>query len=359
MDAVNLKKDVQDNQVFEAVRYNADQKAVEDAINLLTQSAVPGNSGADNVLISPVSGTSSTTVMELLTFILSLGTGTLPADGAISNAKLATDVKIGSLAALTTTDKSSVVNAIIEIVAAVAALVIVDTNHAADTTRHTSILTTEGDMMSHNGTTRVRIAKGTARKILAMNAAATTQEWIDSMHSLLTATGDIVVASAANSPARLAVDAVLGKALISNGTTVVYGYPEPTQYTPSNDILLSAPDEIFTVSTTYAGLKSFRLSRGGLIRVDCDIKISPAGGSYACYVQLYNYTKQSVIAADVVYSTSDTYSSKTFDTTVLISPMDLIQIQVKALNGNGSNVYAFIKNIVIKGTQTPIVNAFA
>ena len=44
----------------------------------------------------------------------------MPADGAITNAKLATDVKVGSLAALTTTAKASVQAAINEVNAKVA-----------------------------------------------------------------------------------------------------------------------------------------------------------------------------------------------------------------------------------------------
>lgn len=44
-----------------------------------------------------------------------LDSGGTVADGSISNAKLATDVKVGSLAALTTTEKSSVVGAVNEL----------------------------------------------------------------------------------------------------------------------------------------------------------------------------------------------------------------------------------------------------
>lgn len=53
--------------------------------------------------------------------------------------------------------------------------------------------------------TFARLAKGTARQQLAMNVGATAPEWVASLQSLLTAKGDIVAATAANTPARLGV----------------------------------------------------------------------------------------------------------------------------------------------------------
>lgn len=47
-------------------------------------------------------------------------------------------------------------------------------------------------------------AVGTARQTLVMNSGATALEWVASMQSLLTAQGDMIYASAANTPARLA-----------------------------------------------------------------------------------------------------------------------------------------------------------
>lgn len=47
------------------------------------------------------------------------GDGFIPADGTVTNSKLATDVKVGSLEALETTEKSSVQGAINEVVGAI------------------------------------------------------------------------------------------------------------------------------------------------------------------------------------------------------------------------------------------------
>lgn len=55
-----------------------------------------------------------------------------------------------------------------------------------------------------SATTFQRLAKGTARQQLAMNAGATAPEWVASLQSLLTAAGDLIYASGANTPARLA-----------------------------------------------------------------------------------------------------------------------------------------------------------
>ena len=69
----------------------------------------------------------------------------------------------------------------------------------------TSLLTAQGDIIYASGAnTPERLAKGTARQILAMNSGATAPEWIASLQSLITASGDIIYGSAANTPAVLA-----------------------------------------------------------------------------------------------------------------------------------------------------------
>ncbi len=66
-------------------------------------------------------------------------------------------------------------------------------------------VTAAGDLLyATAANTLARLAKGTARQQLAMNAGATAPEWVASLQSLLTGTGDIAYASAANTLARLA-----------------------------------------------------------------------------------------------------------------------------------------------------------
>lgn len=94
---------------------------LEDHIDEL-EAVTPGSAGGDKIGGYDVPGASGSTVMALIT---SLGAaisgailGQIP-DGSLPNVKLATDIKIGSLAALTTTIKDSVVNAINELKSAV------------------------------------------------------------------------------------------------------------------------------------------------------------------------------------------------------------------------------------------------
>lgn len=71
-----------------------------------------------------------------------------------------------------------------------------------------SVLTTTGDVLyASSANTPARLAKGSAREALGMNAAGTIPAWQSSPNSLMTTTGDILIASSANTPARLAAGA--------------------------------------------------------------------------------------------------------------------------------------------------------
>ena len=95
-------------------------------------------------------------------------------------------------------------------------------------------VTTAGDLIYATGANAVaRLAKGTARQALAMNAGATAPEWQNSPQSLMTAKGDLVGASAAYTLARLAVganDTVL-TADSSESTGLKWGTPGASQPT--------------------------------------------------------------------------------------------------------------------------------
>ena len=66
------------------------------------------------------------------------------------------------------------------------------------------VVTTAGDTLYATGAGALsRLAIGTARQQLATNSGATAPEWVASMQSLMTATGDTIEASAANTPARM------------------------------------------------------------------------------------------------------------------------------------------------------------
>ena len=66
------------------------------------------------------------------------------------------------------------------------------------------VVTTAGDILYATGAGALsRLAIGTARQQLATNSGATAPEWVASMQSLLTTTGDTIQTTAANTPARL------------------------------------------------------------------------------------------------------------------------------------------------------------
>ena len=66
-------------------------------------------------------------------------------------------------------------------------------------------LTTAGDILyASSANTPARLAKGTGLQVVQMNSGATAPEWAASPQSVLTATGDVLYASGANTLARLA-----------------------------------------------------------------------------------------------------------------------------------------------------------
>lgn len=106
---------------FAQVQANFDKRAEYNqtqinAIITALNSIADGDSGADNVKATTISGLTSTSVQGLLEELKLLVDTQLPTpNGSITNAKLATDVKVGSLATLLTTIKTSVVGAINEL----------------------------------------------------------------------------------------------------------------------------------------------------------------------------------------------------------------------------------------------------
>lgn len=79
-------------------------------------------------------------------------------------------------------------------------------------------LTTKGDLLVTDGSVFNRLAVGTNYKVLAADSTQTNGlVWQDSPSSLMTAKGDIVAASAANTPARVAVG-TNGFSLVADST---------------------------------------------------------------------------------------------------------------------------------------------
>lgn len=221
MDALNLKHNWANGETWSETIHNADMEAIETTINKLTQSTEDGDSGAHNVKCATISGVDGTTVyaklVALKALIDALVVGAIPI-GSISEAMLsfavATQAELDALAGVgnTATVKQAydLANGII------------------------TTLTADGDMFGRTSGELVRIAKGTARQVLGMNATGTIQEYMASLQSLMTATGDLIVASSANNPARLALGSALNYLRVNSGGngleygtlpySMVYGY---------------------------------------------------------------------------------------------------------------------------------------
>lgn len=105
------------------VKANFDSRAEElkDKVNALIDDLMAttnGDSGAHNIGVQPIEGLTGNNLYEVLqsikNSISSVALGTIP-DNSITNSKLVTDIRIGSLATLNTTNKSNITNAINEI----------------------------------------------------------------------------------------------------------------------------------------------------------------------------------------------------------------------------------------------------
>ena len=89
----------------------------------------------------------------------------------------------------------------------------------ADGTDIGTTITTEGDILYRDGSGLARLAKGTARQGLQTNSGATAPEWVASPQSLMTAQGDILYASGANTLAKLAKGTAAQALVMNAGAT--------------------------------------------------------------------------------------------------------------------------------------------
>lgn len=99
-------------------KFDENPEAFKTFVNTLIdqlESTTDSSSGADQIGATSITDLTGNTVQALLESLKALVDSQLPTpDGSITNTKLATDVKVGSLASLTTTNKTSVVAAVNE-----------------------------------------------------------------------------------------------------------------------------------------------------------------------------------------------------------------------------------------------------
>jgi hypothetical protein len=170
-------------------------------------------SGAKKIGLYTVSGLSAANVQDAIQEIVTAGLGGLPADGSITDTKLGSDVKVGSLLSLTTSNKVNIVGAINEVVAKEASDIIdlggtgrttetiksaYDlanstssnlTTHIADATKHINILTNRGDLLRRGLLGVERYAIGSSDKVLTSDGVDAKWDW-PTYHVLGTALGN-------------------------------------------------------------------------------------------------------------------------------------------------------------------------
>jgi len=170
-------------------------------------------------------------VQAFITAIEAAGSGTTPGAGVVTDNMMATDVKIGSLAALiatiTGTNRDNVVAAINFVVGLLGTYSLLTTTEKGNlvaainevNAKTVSVLTTLGDIIVRGASDAQRLAIGTAYQSLNVNSAGNGLQYQTSLQSLMTAAGDIIVASGANTPARKAKGSALQVLQVNAGGT--------------------------------------------------------------------------------------------------------------------------------------------
>ena len=123
-----------------------------------------------------------------------------------------------------------------------------------------SKLTTTGDTLYASAAhTPARLAVGTARYTLQTNSGGTLPEWAASPQSLMTGTGDTLYSSSANTPARLAVGTGLYTLQTNSGATAPEWAASPQSLlTGQGDILYTSAAS--TLARLAAGTGSYLLA---------------------------------------------------------------------------------------------------
>lgn len=214
-----------------------------------------------------------------------------------------------------------------------------------------SVLTAEGDMLYASGAnTLARLEKGTAYQALQMNSGATAPEWVNSLASLLTTAGDTVYASANNTPARLAKGTAYQIKRMNSGATAPEWATDNNYVSASATILLSADTERSQNAVAEVTKKTFTVNLQGFYRVYFTSKLANWGG-YGGSVKVY---LNGVLAGTEPLNASDsTYAEHYINLPWAYAGST---IDIKLENGNKIET-AYVKNCRVAGTVARIADA--
>jgi hypothetical protein len=211
-----------------------------------------------------------------------------------------------------------------------------------------SLFTAQGDMVYASlANNPAKLGLNGAYKGLITNSGNTAPMWGDSLQSLMTAKGDIIIASTPNTPVVLPVDSTANKALISDGTTIVYGYPDGVRYGNSNNIILTDNSEIVRYSVSPApsktSMRSFATKYSGTVRVKFDAKTTYYTSSSELYIN------STVMATGL----STNYTSYQFDIAV-----DCLEGYTVYINpGNSYGIDLYLKNMTVCADEIVLANS--
>lgn len=175
---------------------------INDTLIAELEKVTAGSSGAQNIGCETL--LTKNNVMDILKAIVAAGTGSVPPDGSITNAKLDSDVKIGSLVTSTTTEKGSIIGITNEINAKIPVGSIVTT--AAEQTLTNKTLTSPVLNTGVSGTaidTDISLAGNSDTKLTSQKA---TKAYVDNtaiLKSIIDAAGDLIIGTADNTAGRL------------------------------------------------------------------------------------------------------------------------------------------------------------
>lgn len=220
-----------------------------------------------------------------------------------------------------------------------------------------SVLTAAGDMLYASGAnTLARLAKGTAYQALQMNSGATAPEWVNSLASLLTAKGDLVYASAANTPARLAVGSTDQYLKMSSDGIPAWATENNTVIPSDTVILSSTSKKTVAASTDGVTAKSFVIQAEGYYRVKaltCNFSTNFSSGGDTELSIFVNSTATQIYSGGT-YSSNSSLSTNNFtshvaDTSHLAAGSTII---FKLNTYNGSGAVGSVKDAYICGTKS-------
>ena len=206
-------------------------------------------------------------------------------------------------------------------------------------------------------------AIGTARQQLAVNSGATALEYVTSMQSLLTAQGDIIYASAANTPARLAKGTAAQVLKMNSGATAPeWGNTGTYEYLTTYTAAQAEATYTYTPASalTFANYSAIIIEIDGEITAALSLRLRINGG-----VTAGNYKSQGMTTDGSTVAALDDGGSQTSyalaSSSLLNTANDQFLGQAEIRMGNTTTQRAVVFARICEpsgGTKTEITSGY-